>query len=122
MELEIKEHIITIETERNENEKLLEFPYYSSKIAEQIKPFTQILRENGYYTSNNSKKDYNFKLTKEAWDESSNNASWENKEGNEPFFSVFNFGVTHESQIWLRDGQELKVNPKNLKVPPIFSK
>ncbi len=107
-------------TERNENEKLLEFPYYSSKIAEQIKPFTQILRENGYYTSNNSKKDYNFKLTKEAWDESSNNASWENKEGNEPFFSVFNFGVTHESQIWLRDGQELKVNPKNLKVPPFF--
>ena len=52
--------------EREEHEKQLGFPFYSSKFAEQIKPFTQILRENGYYTSNNSKEDYNFKLTKEA--------------------------------------------------------
>ena len=106
--------------EREEHEKQLGFPFYSSKFAEQIKPFTQILRENGYYTSNNSKEDYNFKLTKEAWDDSSINASWENRDGSEPFFSVFNFGITHESQIWLRDEQELQVNPENLKVPPFF--
>ena len=43
--------------EREEHEKQLGFPFYSSKFAEQIKPFTQILRENGYYTSNNSKED-----------------------------------------------------------------
>ena len=36
---------------RPESEHLLEFQYYSSKLAEQIKPFTQILRENGYYTT-----------------------------------------------------------------------
>ena len=107
-------------SEREEHEKQLGFPFYSSKFAEQIKPFTQILRENGYYTSNNSKEDYNFKLTKEAWDDSSINASWENRSGSEPFFSVFNFGITHESQIWLRDEQELQVNPENLKVPPFF--
>jgi arylsulfatase A-like enzyme len=107
-------------SEREEHEKQLGFPFYSSKFAEQIKPFTQILRENGYYTSNNSKEDYNFKLTKEAWDDSSINASWENRSGGEPFFSVFNFGITHESQIWLRDEQELQVNPENLKVPPFF--
>ena len=38
---------------RTDNESILGFPYYSSKLAEQIKPFTQILKENGYYTTNN---------------------------------------------------------------------
>ena len=85
---------------RNENEASLEIPYYSSKIAESIKPFTQILRDNGYYCTNNSKRDYNFKLRDEAWDDSSNNASWEKREEGQPFFSIFNFNITHESEIW----------------------
>ena len=107
-------------TVRTDNESILGFPYYSSKLAEQIKPFTQILRENGYYTTNNSKMDYNFKLREDAWDESSKEASWEKRNKDQPFFSVFNFGVTHESQIWLRDKQELKVDPNDLSVPPFF--
>jgi len=107
-------------TVRTDNESILGFPYYSSKLAEQIKPFTQILRENGYYTTNNSKMDYNFKLREDAWDESSKEASWEKRNKDQPFFSVFNFGVTHESQIWLRDKQELKVDPNSLSVPPFF--
>jgi len=106
-------------TQRSEKEALI-VPYYSSKLAERIKPFTQILRENGYYCSNNGKEDYNFKLRDEAWDESSKKATWENREGNQPFFSVFNFHVTHESEIWKRDKHPLKVNPNDLKVPPIF--
>jgi arylsulfatase A-like enzyme len=105
---------------RNENEASLEIPYYSSKLAESIKPFTQILRENGYYCTNNSKRDYNFKLRDEAWDDSSNDATWENREEGKPFFSVFNFNVSHESQIWKRDKQQLKVNPNTLTVPPLF--
>ena len=107
-------------TDRPETESSLEFPYYSSKLAEQIKPFTQILRENGYYCTNNSKRDYNFILREEAWDESSNQASWEKRNKDQPFFSVFNFGITHESSIWKRDKQVLKVNPNDLFVPPIF--
>ena len=107
-------------TVRTDNESILGFPYYSSKLAEQIKPFTKILRENGYYTTNNSKMDYNFKLREDAWDESSKEASWEKRNKDQPFFSVFNFGVTHESQIWLRDKQELKVDPNDLSVPPFF--
>ena len=107
-------------TDRPETESSLAFPYYSSKLAEQIKPFTQILRENGYYCTNNSKRDYNFILREEAWDESSNEASWEKRNKDQPFFSVFNFGVTHESAIWRRDKQVLKVNPNDLFVPPIF--
>ena len=105
---------------RSNKEASLDIPYYSSKLAESIKPFTQILREDGYYCTNNSKRDYNFKLREEAWDVSSNDASWEKREEGQPFFSVFNFNVTHESQIWKRDKQELKVDPSNLIVPPVF--
>jgi len=105
---------------RPDSESQLDFPYYSSKLAEAIKPFTQILRENGYYCTNNSKTDYNFKLTDQAWDESSNHASWENRKKDQPFFAVFNFGVTHESSIWNRDKNKLKVDPNILKVPPVF--
>ncbi len=105
---------------RSEKEASLEVPYYSSKLAESIKPFTQILREKGYYCTNNSKRDYNFKLRDEAWDDSNNDASWENREEGQPFFSVFNFNVTHESEIWKRDKEQLKVDPNNLTVPPLF--
>ena len=105
---------------RPDSESELEFPYYSSRLAEAIKPFTQILRENGYFCTNNSKTAYNFKLRKEAWDESSKGASWEKRKKDQPFFAVFNFGVTHESSIWNRDKKKLKVDPNNLNVPPVF--
>ena len=35
-----------------------------------------------------------------AWDESSKTAHWRNRKEGQPFFSVFNFNVTHESSIW----------------------
>lgn len=105
---------------RGKKEASLEIPYYSSKLAESIKPFTQILRENGYYCTNNSKRDYNFKLRDEAWDDSGKDASWEKREEGQPFFSIINFNVTHESKIWKRDKEQLKVDPNNLTVPPVF--
>ena len=107
-------------TKRNELEAPLGIPYYSSKLAEKITPFTQILIQNGYYCTNNAKEDYNFNLRDDAWNESSRSASWEKREDGQPFFSVFNFGVTHESEIWKRDKQELKVKPENLIVPQLF--
>ena len=66
------------------------------------------------------KRDYNFNLRDEAWDDSSNNASWEKREEGQPFFSIFNFNITHESEIWKRDKEKLKVDPNNLTVPPVF--
>jgi arylsulfatase A-like enzyme len=78
------------------------------------------LRENNYYTTNNSKKDYNFKISENVWDESSNNADWSNRSQNQPFFSVFNFAITHESSIWRRDSDKLLVNPDDLYIPPFF--
>ncbi len=66
----------------------------------EIKMVSQILRENNYYCTNNFKEDVQFHPSKLAWDESSVYAHWRNRPKDKPFFSVFNFGVTHESNIW----------------------
>ena len=75
-------------------------PYYSAKPKKPVRFFTEDLRAKGYYCSNNSKEDYNMITSPLAWDESSEEAHWRNRENNQPFFSVFNFNVTHESNIW----------------------
>ncbi len=63
-----------------------------------IRPFPKLLRGAGYYCSNNEKEDYNFKDAT-IWDESSGAAHWRNRRPGQPFFSVFNFVCTHQSQI-----------------------
>ncbi|MCE9607306.1 MAG: sulfatase [Planctomycetia bacterium] len=64
-----------------------------------VKCFPEYLREAGYYCTNNSKTDYNFPTPETAWDASSKDAYWRNRGKGQPFFAVFNFLVTHESQI-----------------------
>ncbi|MEX0867711.1 MAG: sulfatase-like hydrolase/transferase, partial [Pirellulales bacterium] len=61
--------------------------------------FPAYLREKGYYCTNNSKTDYNFKVPGKPWDESSGKAHYKNRKQNQPFFAVFNFTGTHESRI-----------------------
>ena len=75
-------------------------PYYSPKPKKPICFFTEYLRANGYYCSNNSKEDYNMTTSPLAWDESSQTAHWRNRNKDQPFFSVFNFNITHESNVW----------------------
>ena len=105
---------------RAEHEKILEVPYYSSKLAESIKTFPQILKENGYFTYNNSKGDYNYLVNLDStWSEY--NTKNKISKSQSPIFAIYNYNVTHESEMWKRDKEELKVNPNNLKIiPPIF--
>ena len=65
-----------------------------------VRMVSEIMREHGYYASNNSKEDYQFHPSLMAWDETTLFAHWRNRPEGKPFFSVFNFGVTHEGQIW----------------------
>ena len=72
----------------------------TTRLPEQVRCFTAYLRDAGYYCSNNVKTDYNFAVPKDAWrDESSRKAHWRKRGAGQPFFSVFNFTVCHESQI-----------------------
>ena len=105
---------------RGEHEKILEVPYYSSKLAESIKTFPQILKENGYFTYNDNKGDYNYLVNLDStWSEY--NTKNKISKSQSPIFAIYNYNVTHESEMWKRDKEELKVNPNNLKIiPPIF--
>ena len=86
----------------------------------EVKAFTEYLRAAGYYTSNNAKTDYQFGTPVTAWDESSNEAHWRNREPGQPFFSVFNSTRTHESKVW-PDSTEERTTPREaVVVPPYY--
>ena len=95
-----------------------------------IRTLPHILRDNGYYCSNNYKEDYNF-FDSTIWDESSHEAHWRNRPDNKPFFSVFNFETTHQSQIFGDDetflnkyGRQLsddeRTKAEDIILPPYF--
>ena len=81
-----------------------------------VKMHSEYFREAGYYASNNAKEDYQFQKTVTAWDDSSATAHWRNRAEGQPFFSVFNFGITHESQVWAQASNPLLVD-EDLDVP-----
>ena len=95
-------------------------PAYSVVLPPEIKMFSQLMREGGYYCTNNDKQDYQFKGLTAGWDESSKTAHWRNRPAGKPFFSVFNFGVTHESQIWAKKKDTLLVDPAKVPLPPYY--
>ena len=98
-----------------------DFKSYSAMLPADVKPYPQYLRQAGYYCSNNAKEDYQFEGSPTMWDESGNKAHWRNrKDKSQPFFSIFNLNVTHESQVWARDKEPLLVNPKDVEVPPYY--
>ena len=97
------------------------FKGYSVVLPEGMKPYPLLLREAGYYTSNNSKEDYQFRSPVTMWDESSPKAHYRNRpDKTQPFFSIFNFTTTHESQVWMRANEPLKVDPAKVKLPPYY--
>jgi hypothetical protein len=78
--------------------------------------FPQLLREAGYYCSNNAKEDYNLAKPGQVWDDSSNKAHWRNRRPGQPFFAVFNSLKSHESKIRTRPHQEVH-DPAKVRVP-----
>jgi len=74
----------------------------SGKIPAWLKGFPAYLRQAGYYTTNNSKTDYNAPFNvKEIWNECGKKADWKDRPTPAtPFFSVFNHEVCHESCLF----------------------
>jgi arylsulfatase A-like enzyme len=70
-----------------------------NSIPQEIKFFTEYLREAGYYCTNNAKEDYNTLKPANAWDESGHSAHYLNKNLGQPFFAVFNTALSHEHKI-----------------------
>jgi arylsulfatase A-like enzyme len=92
--------------------------------------FPAYLRDAGYYTSNNSKEDYNLLKPDGVWDESSGTASYRHRQPGQPFFHVQNFAATHEGQLFFSAGEmaaaPTTTDPASVRVPaylpdtPIF--
>ena len=64
--------------------------------------YPQLLRNAGYYCTNNAKTDYNTTTdNKSCWDECSNKASYNSaaRPADKPFFSIYNSGMTHMGRI-----------------------
>lgn len=80
-------------------------------LPDEVHGFPSYLRDAGYFTTNNVKTDYNNgdaqRLIEESWDENSDTAHWrsEARKSDQPFFSVFNHMVSHQSRtmVWPYD-------------------
>ena len=85
-------------------------------LPEGLKFFPEYLRAAGYYCTNNDKTDYNTATEfGPAWDESSAKAHYGNRAAGQPFFAVFNFFSTHESN--LHERRPLETDPARVTVP-----
>ena len=102
----------------------------TAQLPDHIRPFPTYLREAGYYCTNNSKQDYQFKTPDGVWDESSGKAHWRNRENDDqPFFAVFNYTGCHESGIASESKyrsvtsvltEEQRQDPNALDLPPYY--
>ncbi len=92
------------------------------------KMLPNLLREAGYYTSNNRKRDYN--MGGDDWRESSEKAHWRNRlDNDQPFFAVFNLTECHSSITKIPEDQVVRQrlhrleaedfhDPKKAPIPP----
>lgn len=102
----------------------------SATLPEEVRPFSKYLRDVGYFCTNNSKQDYQFKTPKDSWDINSSKAHWRaRKDKNQPFFAVFNYTGCHESGITSKSkyegvtkklSKEHRQDPAELELPPYF--
>jgi len=105
----------------------------SNAIPAEFELYPALLRKAGYYCTNNAKTDYNMTVngkrgTIACWDQSNGKAHYKNRSEGQPFFAVFNLGVSHEGQTTDRayNGRRKRglypeqriVTPDKVKLPP----
>ena len=85
-----------------------------------FKLYPEHLRAAGYYCTNNSKTDYNVAgAGKKLWDEGSNKAHYRSRAKGQPFFAIFNFTTSHESQVAPKPGKtSFRIAPEAIPLPP----
>ncbi|MBM4062291.1 MAG: sulfatase [Planctomycetes bacterium] len=98
-----------------------DIPDYEGVPPAFVRCFPELLRAHGYYCSNSSKTDYQFQQPGTVWDDSGRGGHWRNRTAGQPFFAVFNHGVTHEGMAFPRvRAQRRTVDPAKVKLPPFY--
>ncbi len=91
-------------------------------MPEGVRMFPAYLREAGYYTTNNAKKDYNAKEGPGVWDESSRQATWRKRAPGQPFFHMHTIGTTHEGSLHFPESditeKPTQTDPAGVKLAP----
>ena len=77
----------------------------------------EMLRQAGYWCSNNEKTDYNCDVDPaRIWNQCSGSAHWRDRNPEQPFYAVFNSMLTHESCVF--DPQPGPIAPSDVTLPP----
>lgn len=98
-----------------------EIPSYEGLPPPFVRCFPEHLRAAGYCCTNNAKKDYQFQEPVTVWDESSTTAHWKKRPAGQPFFAVFNYMGTHESQAFPHAARKpVAVAPEDVPLPPLY--
>lgn len=91
------------------------------KASDTIRFYPEFFQKKGYYCTNNAKTDYNTPtaIPGDFWDECSKEAHYKNRKEGEPFFAVFNTGITHESCLHKSTPtNELRHDPETVPMAP----
>lgn len=81
-----------------------------------VRTYPELMREAGYFCTNNPKTDYNCDVDPMAiWDRQGSDAHWRDRPKGVPFLSVFNLMTTHESRIF--KPTEGRIKPQDVRVP-----
>ena len=95
--------------------------YTMAPMPKGLRMFPAYLREAGYYTTNNSKKDYNAVEGPGVWDASSRTASWRNRpKSDQPFFHMQSHAQSHEGSLHFNRGvfenEKTKTDPESIQL------
>ena len=95
--------------------------YAMAPMPEGLRMFPAYLREAGYYTTNNSKKDYNAVEGQGVWDASSRTASWRNRpQQDQPFFHMQSHAQSHEGSLHFNraafENDKTKTDPNSIQL------
>ncbi|MEM9411766.1 MAG: sulfatase, partial [Planctomycetota bacterium] len=95
-------------------------PLYEATPPPEAKCFSEYLRREEYFCTNNVKTDYQFHPPKSAWNVNDRQAHWRQRpDESKPFFSIFNFTVTHESGTFEKRSPEV-TDPSKITLPPYY--
>lgn len=87
-----------------------------AKVAGILQTYPELLRQAGYFCTNNAKTDYNCDVDPmKIWDRQGPDAHWRDRAPGQPFMAVFNHETTHESQLF--SPTTGRVTAESVKVP-----
>ena len=94
-------------------------------MPEGVRMFQAYLRDIGYYTTNQSKKDYNAIESEGTWDASSSKATWRDRpDAAQPFFHMQSHAESHEGRLHFSEetyqNEKTSHDPEEVVLQPYF--